>query len=178
MLVSLSGQPAYILGRRWDVLAWNSAAVAIFGDYGLLQGDARNTIYRVFTDPAHRRLLVDWESVAATSLAMFRADSARYAGDPEFERLIATLTRMSPEFRDWWTRHDVLRPFTGHKRIEHPVGGRMTFEYTSLAISDRPDIKLVVYTPLDEANTVGKLKELLRSEFQTKSARKAMSRSA
>lgn len=170
MLASLTGQPAYVLGRRWDVLAWNRAAEVLFGDYGKLQGDERNIMHLVFADAAHRRLLVDWEQLAPASLAMFRADSARYAGDPEFERLIAMLTRMSPEFREWWTRHDVLRPFTGHKRIEHPVGGRMTFEYTSLAISDRPDIKLVVYTPLDEANTVGKLKQLLRSKSQTKSA--------
>lgn len=162
MLASLTGQPAYILGRRWDVLAWNAAAVALFGDYGLLQGDARNSVHRVFTDPAHRQLLVDWESVAANSLAMFRADSARYAGDPDFERLIATLTVASPEFRAWWPRQDVLRPLTGHKRLRHPEDGLMTFEYTALAVMDRPDMKLVVYTPLDEDGTSGKLKELLR----------------
>lgn len=162
MLASLSGQPAYILGRRWDVLAWNAAAVALFGDYGLLQGDARNTIHRVFTEAAHRQLLVDWEIVAANSLAMFRADSARYAGDPDFERLIATLNHASPEFRAWWPRQEVLRPLTGHKRLRHPEGGLMTFEYTALAVMDRPDMKLVVYTPMDEDGTSARLKELLR----------------
>ncbi|WP_047456902.1 helix-turn-helix transcriptional regulator [Rhizobium rhizogenes] len=161
MLASLTGQPAYVLGRRWDVLAWNAAAVALFGDYGLLQGDARNTIHRVFTDPAHRQLLVDWEIVAANSLAMFRADSARYAGNPDFERLIATLTQASPEFRAWWPRQDVLRPLAGHKRLRHPLGGLMSFEYTALAVIDRPDMKLVVYTPLDEDGTSGKLRVLL-----------------
>ncbi|MFS8044492.1 helix-turn-helix transcriptional regulator [Rhizobium sp. BR 314] len=167
MLVSLAGQPAYVLGRRWDVLAWNAAAVALFGDYGLLEGDARNSVHRVFTDPAHRKLLVDWESVAANSLAMFRADSARYAGDPDFERLIATLTRASPEFRAWWPRQDVLRPLAGHKRLSHPEGGMMTFEYTALAVMDRPDMKLVVYTPLDEDGTSVRLKELLCRDCAT-----------
>ena len=162
MLASLAGQPAYVLGRRWDVLAWNAAAVALFGDYGLLQGDARNSVHRVFTDQTHRQLLVDWESVAANSLAMFRADSARYAGDPDFERLIATLMRASPEFRAWWPRQDVLQPLAGHKRLRDPEGGLMTFEYTALAVMDRPDMKLVVYTPLDEDGTSGRLKELLR----------------
>ncbi|MBB3457894.1 transcriptional regulator with XRE-family HTH domain [Rhizobium sp. BK313] len=161
MLASLTGQPAYVLGRRWDVLAWNAAAVALFGDYGLLQGDARNSVHRVFTDPAHRELLVDWEIVAANSLAMFRAESARYAGDPDFERLIATLTQASPEFRAWWPKQEVLRPLAGHKRLRHPQGGLMTFEYTALAVIDRPDMKLVVYTPLDEDGTGEKLKALL-----------------
>ncbi|MDE1995996.1 MAG: helix-turn-helix domain-containing protein [Rhizobiaceae bacterium] len=162
MLASLRAQPAYVLGRRWDVLAWNAAAAALFGDYGLLQGDARNSVHRVFTDPAHRRLLVDWEAVAANSLAMFRADSARYAGDPDFERLIATLMEKSAEFRAWWPKHEVLRPLAGLKRIRHPQGGLMTFEYTALAVIDRPDMKLVVYTPLDEDGTAGKLEKLLR----------------
>jgi transcriptional regulator with XRE-family HTH domain len=161
MLASLTDQPAYILGRRWDVLAWNTASVALFGDYGLLEGDARNTVHRVFTDLAHRQLLVDWEIVAANSLAMFRADSARYAGDPDFERLIATLTQASPEFRAWWPRQDVLRPLAGHKRLCHPLGGLMNFEYTALSVIDRPDMKLVVYTPLDEDGTSEKLKALL-----------------
>src|SRR5882672_660204 len=36
MLDSLADQPAYVIGRRWDVLAWNRAAAAVFGDYGAL----------------------------------------------------------------------------------------------------------------------------------------------
>ncbi|KLD76913.1 helix-turn-helix domain-containing protein [Xanthomonas hyacinthi] len=163
MVQSLTGQPAYVLGRRWDVLAWNRAAEVLFGDYGKLQGDERNIMHLVFANAAHRRLLVDWDNLAPTSLAMFRADSARHAGDRDFERLIATLMKASAEFRDWWPRHDVLRPFSGHKRIEHLVGGRMSFEYTSLTISDQPDMKLIVYTPLDEDKTAMKLEGLLQT---------------
>jgi transcriptional regulator with XRE-family HTH domain len=33
MLHALTDQPAYILGRRWDVLCWNRAAEVVFGDY-------------------------------------------------------------------------------------------------------------------------------------------------
>ena len=43
MLASLDRHAAYVLGRRWDVLAWNPAAEALFGDYGRLHGDTRNT---------------------------------------------------------------------------------------------------------------------------------------
>src|SRR5215468_2258161 len=120
MLDSLTSQPAYVLGRRWDVLAWNRAAELLFGDYGKLEDDERNIMHIVFANKAHRRLLVDWEEVASTALAMFRADSARYAGDPDFERLIGTLKRVSPEFRKLWLRQDVLRALGSHKRIKHP----------------------------------------------------------
>jgi transcriptional regulator with XRE-family HTH domain len=163
MLDSLGGQPAHILGRRWDVLAWNRAAEAVFGDYGRLFGDERNIMHLVFANRGHRRLLVDWEPLAQASLAMFRADCARYAGNPDFERLVATLNRISPEFRRWWPRHEVMRPLSGHKRIQHPSCGQMTFEYMSFAVSDQVDMKLVVYTPLGPDGTSDKLDALLRN---------------
>ena len=161
MLESFAGQPAYVLGRRWDVLAWNRAAELLFGDYGRLEGDARNIMHIVFANKAHRRLLVDWREVAETALAMFRADSARYAGDPDFERLIASLTRISPEFRELWPRQDVLRSLGSHKRIKHPIAGRMNFEYTSFAVMGQADMKLIVYTPLATDRTAEKLDALL-----------------
>ena len=162
MLESLTSQPAYVLGRRWDVLAWNRAAELLFGDYGKLTGDERNIMHLVFANKAHRKLLIDWHEVASIALAMFRADSARYAGDSDFERLIAGLKCVSPEFRELWTRQDVLRPLSSHKRIKHPVAGRMTFEYTSLQVIGQADMKLVVYTALDTDQTVEKLGALLR----------------
>lgn len=161
MLDSLTGQPAYVLGRRWDILAWNRAAVALFGDYAKLDGDARNIMHIVFADPAHRKLLIDWDQLAPAVLAMFRADSARYAGDPDFKRLIAKLMQASPEFRRWWSRQDVLRTLAGHKHIKHPVAGRMTFEYTSFAVTGQADMKLIVYTALEQNQSVEKLGALL-----------------
>ena len=169
MLDSLTRQPAYVLGRRWDILAWNWAAAILFGDYEKLVGDERNIMHLVFADKAHRRLLVDWDELAPTVLAMFRADSARYAGDPEFKRLIAKLMQTSAEFRHWWSRQDVLRPLAGHKRIRHGVAGRMTFEFTSFAVTDQIGMKLTVYTPLTADQTADKLDALLTGRLRSKS---------
>ena len=164
MLDSLVGQPAYVLGRRWDVLAWNRAAELLWGDYWKLEGDERNIMHMLFANPAHRSRLVDWEELAAMSLAMFRADSARYAGDPDFERLIGTLMKVSTEFRAWWPRQDVSRLVSSKKRINHPVAGMMTFEYTSFAVIGQTDMKLIVYTPLDTDQSVEKLDALLAAQ--------------
>jgi transcriptional regulator with XRE-family HTH domain len=161
MLDSLTGQPAYVLGRRWDVLAWNRAAAVLFGDYGDLAGDERNIMHIVFANKAHRKLLLDWHEVASIVLAMFRADSARYAGDPDFERLISAMKRISPAFSELWSRQDVLRSLSSRKRIKHPIAGRMTFEYTSLQVTGQVDMKLVVYTPLETDQTAEKLGALL-----------------
>src|ERR1700728_2823820 len=47
MLDSLTGQPAFVFGRRWDVLAWNRAAEVIYGPYERLEGDERNMLHLV-----------------------------------------------------------------------------------------------------------------------------------
>jgi len=146
------------------VLAWNAGAVAIFGDYSLLEGDARNILHGVFTDPHRRHLLVDWEQVARATLAAFRAESAKYTGDPDFERLIELMMRSSPEFREWWPQRDVVHRLSGMKHLRHPVVGAMTFEHMSLSIDDGSDMKLIVYTPLAEQNSVAKLRKLLDAQ--------------
>ena len=161
MLASLTGQPSMVIGRRWDILAWNRAAEVLFGDYSRLQGDERNILSMLFANQEHRRLLVDWEEVARASLAMFRADTARYAEDPDRQRLVSFLIRSSAEFREWWPCHDVLRRLSSPKRIRHPVCGLMAFENIALAVLDSSDLKLLVYTPLAEQDTVSKLRALL-----------------
>ncbi len=147
MLDSMTGQPAYVLGRRWDVLAWNAAATDIFGDFARLEGDRRNMMHLMFANDRHRRLLADWNDLAPLSLAMFRADCARYAGDPDFARLIDLLMQESPEFRAWWPRHDVHHQPSTIKRVRHPTAGQIEFEYMSLDVSDHPGMRLVVCTP-------------------------------
>lgn len=162
MLASLVTQPAYVMSRRWDVLAWNRAAELVFGDYGALEGDARNIIHLIFTNPRYQKLLADWEGLARAALGLFRADSAKYVADPDFERLIAELTRLSPQFRQWWPDRDVLQRLFGFKRLMHPAAGLMAFEHMSLAIDDGSDMKLIVYTPLPQENTIAKLDQLLQ----------------
>src|SRR5690242_11529235 len=85
MLHALTNQPAYIIGRRWDVLCWNRASEVVFGDYSRLAGDERNSMYMLFDNPDHRRLLLEWHLLAPLAVGMFRAENAGDAGDPEYD---------------------------------------------------------------------------------------------
>ena len=49
VLDALDPSPAYVRGRRWDVLAWNKAADAL-NDFSLATGPARNLVWRLFRD--------------------------------------------------------------------------------------------------------------------------------
>lgn len=161
MLESIVGQPAYVLGRRWDILAWNTAAAVVFGDYGMLKDDERNIMHMVFANPDHREKVVDWDIMAPIALANFRADSIKFSGDPDFERLITLLKSVSVEFRNWWPKHEVSNAVAGFKRIDHPTVGLLVFEYMRLSVLDQSELKLVIYTPLAEENTIDKLDRLL-----------------
>lgn len=150
VLDDLNPSPAYILGRRYDYLAWNKAADALFAISDMLADTsslyARNMVWRLFTNPA-TRARPNWEMVARATLAEFRTASARYPGDPWFEELIEELKQLSPEFCQWWPHHDVRSVLDGHKVIRHPVLGSLEFEHVTLQVLTDPDIRIMIYTP-------------------------------
>jgi transcriptional regulator with XRE-family HTH domain len=162
MLDDLNPTPVYVLGRRWDYLAWNRAAEALFGiSEGSPQYD-RNMVWRLFTSPAMRER-PNWEQLARGTLSEFRAANARYFGDPEFEELIEDLKQVSPDFCRWWPHHDVRPALDGHKSIAHPVLGQLEFEHITLQMLSTPDIRIAIYTPL--AETRGKLERFLETKM-------------
>ncbi len=154
--------PAFVLGRRWDVVAWNEAARVIFGDYGQITTFERNAVWQFFTSPTLRQSLVDWEGHARRVLAQFRVTCGRYPGDPRLTELIHDLQLRSPEFRAWWPDHEVLGTEEGQKTCNHPQAGYLMFEHLSFQVFDAPDLKVNVYNPLDEADTSAKISRLLR----------------
>jgi hypothetical protein len=143
------------------VVAWNEAARVVFGDFGQMTTFERNSVWRLFTSPIHRHLLVDWEGHARRILAQFRATCGRYPGDPRLTELIHDLMLRSPEFLAWWPDHEVLGAEEGHKTFNHPQVGYLMFEHLTFQVVDAPDLKVNVYAPLDEADTPAKLAQLL-----------------
>ncbi len=152
--------PAYILGKRWDILAWNQAAVAIFGDYGHMQGRDRNSIWRIFTLPYLRQLLVNWEDDARRNLAQFRASTRQLLHDPWLTDFIEDLRKASPEFRDWWPLHDVLIRPKAQKVMHHPEVGRLQFDYLTFQVHDMPYLTIVAHVP-QNVETEQKMHHLL-----------------
>lgn len=147
-MVESLNRPAYITGRRWDLLAWNAAADDIFAFSRLPQGD-RNVLVSVLTNPQARRLFgASWATEARRMVAQFRATHDLWAEDPAFADLLARLRRDCPEFAAWWQAHDIRDVATGQKLLNHPKKGRLKLEYSSFQANDDPALKLVIYTPL------------------------------
>jgi len=155
-------RPAFVSGRRWDVLAWNDAGCAIFGDFRLKTGRERNTIWGVFTNPLSRQYIVNWEEDARWLLAQFRSSCGRHPEDPQLTELIHDLMLSSPEFRAWWPDHEVQSGQEGRKTLNHPQMGYLQFERLTFQVFDTPDLKVTVYTPLEETDTPRKVEQAVK----------------
>jgi transcriptional regulator with XRE-family HTH domain len=164
LIKNLGPNPAYILGRRWDYLAWNDAATALLGDFAAIPRAARNHAWQTFTDPVRREMFTDWERSSRVLVAKFRADSARHIGDPEFEALIAALRSASLEFSRAWERHEVSHSGEGRKELRHPVAGMMSFSHAVFHPAEKLEQRLILYSPLPENETAAKLTRLMSGQ--------------
>ena len=138
--------PAYVTGRRWDILAWNEQAVELLTDFSKYEEEERNILHYMLTDAEVRALFADWEQEARRMISQFRAMYDAFSDDPAFARLVRTLTERSPEFRVWWQAHEVRPPSAGEKRLRHPRLGNIAVEYVTFQASQDPALKLVLYT--------------------------------
>ncbi len=163
VLDSLHPHPAYLVNHRMDTLAWNRAACALFGDFGMRSFEQRNIAFTLFAEPFSRLFVVDWAKHAQRAVRQLRADYGQYWDDPRFDELIERLLARSPEFATWWEQHDVGSQAEIDKAFNHPQVGRLVFKQMVYDALDVPGLRIVLYIPLDEA-TRGTLLELLAKD--------------
>jgi len=148
-LISGLNQPAYVTGRRWDLVTWNMAAQALFG-FEDEDGREHNILAYMFLDPRARELFGDdWASEGQRMVAQFRSTFDVWAGDRAFLDLIGCLRDGSPEFAAWWEDHEIRPVISGRKCLHHPAGERRCYEYATFQANDNPALKLVIYTRVD-----------------------------
>jgi transcriptional regulator with XRE-family HTH domain len=147
LVVAALPHPAYVTGRRWDVLAWNRAAEELFA-FGKLAEEDRNILVHLLLNPSARTMLGSgWTELARRVVAQFRATHDLFADDPSFASLLARLRAGSPEFAGWWKGHDVRGAAAGTKRMRHPKKGFVDYAHASFQSNDDPRLRLVIYTP-------------------------------
>ncbi|WP_342415001.1 helix-turn-helix transcriptional regulator [Paenibacillus sp. FSL R10-2782] len=147
MLNELNPNPAYVIGKKWDFLAWNKAADAVFTINRLSPPHDYNLMWRQFTDPVWKEGSEDWESVSRRMIAEFRTSRARYLNDDSFDNLIEDLKRTSADFTRMWQYHEVPSSLDGYKRLLHPAFGVIEFEHVTLQFPNEPDQRIMIYMP-------------------------------
>ncbi|MET9958633.1 helix-turn-helix transcriptional regulator [Streptomyces sp. NPDC006326] len=146
LLESIPQTPAFVIGRRTDILAWNPLFAALITDFGALAPEQRNKARLVFLHPGVRGRYVNWEAKARDLVAYLRLDRGRHPHDGRFTALIEELSGRSPEFAGLWARQEVRLKSHGGYHLRHPVVGELTLAYESLNLPDDPDQSLITYT--------------------------------
>ncbi|HVA59445.1 MAG TPA: hypothetical protein VNG13_02780 [Mycobacteriales bacterium] len=151
ILAKLHPFPAIVTNGRYDLLAYNRAYQVLTGDLDALPFDQRNLLWLIFTSSRLRSCLVDRVETRARMVAQYRAAMAEHVGEPAWKCMVKRLQEASPEFAALWGRHDVAAPENLTKRFLHPELGLLQFNFTNLWLAPRTGVRIVSYTPVDEA---------------------------
>ncbi len=145
LLDTMDGVPAYVVGRRSEILAWNRMAAALFGDWGKLPPGERNWARLVFLRPDYRELFVDWEQKAIDIVCALRMDAGCDPDDARLSALVGELSVKSGEFRRLWATHDVKEKSHGVKHLHHPLVGDLALNFESFRLTDGSEQSMVTY---------------------------------
>lgn len=135
LLERFEPDPAYVVGPRWDVIAWNQPAAELFGFDRPQERYANNSLWRLFVTQPIPEDPTDWERTARALTSAFRMQSAVHAEDPRFRALIADLLAESEHFRRLWPLQDVRDIEGGRKTVEHPTRGRTVYDFMPLRMT-------------------------------------------
>jgi hypothetical protein len=147
VLGAICDAPAWISSGRYDVLAMNQLARAL---YSPVLADPRrpaNTARFVYLNPeAARDFFVDYDRIAGDVAAKLRMEAGRNPHDEELIALVGELSTRSELFRQRWASQDVRLHRSGRKRVHHPIVGRLDLDVESLELPAEPGLHLNVYT--------------------------------
>ncbi|MFB5763830.1 helix-turn-helix transcriptional regulator [Paenibacillus medicaginis] len=164
MIRALEPNPAFVIGRYWDLLFWNKAAEFVFQFPPFSNHTQHRPNYlRLFlTDTTLGSGIKDWENKRQIMIARFRADYGHFPNDPGFKELIEEFMQTSQLFRESWPMHDVQVVTDCHKRWYDPHIGEMEFEHVTLQPPTNPDLKIMIYTA--STDTAARLQSLINTQ--------------
>lgn len=153
LLTALDDVPAFVLGRRGEILATNALLTAVLRDFP----PSSSLVRFMFFDPMARERIINWEHFAATSMAALRGELGRHPDDAALIALIDDLTSADPDAARWWADHGVQDYASAAKRILHPIVGELSFDIETVLPPRAVDQVIVVYTAQPDSDTARKL---------------------
>lgn len=161
ILDSLLLSPSMVFDTRWNIIAWNKAAEAVFFDFNKIDSAQRNYIWLVFTDSRFKETIDNWSKQAQGLVARFRAECGKYIEDPWVTEFVQKLKDESTEFEQWWSAHNVESEKGNYKILNHPTAGKLVFEHTSFFAADNMNLKLFINAPAPNTDTEIKMRKLM-----------------
>lgn len=146
LLGAMTDVPAFVVGRRTEVLAWNPLGAALIADFPALPPRERNFARLVFLDDQIGALFRDRRRKGRDIIAFLHLDAGRHPDDPLLAELVGELSLHSSLFRQLWSEHPVGDKSHADYEVEHPIAGPLLLTQEALRAPDDPDQTLVTYT--------------------------------
>lgn len=144
--------PAYLVGPRMDVLAWNAGAARLLHQPKPAPDGVPNMLWSLFTGDAPESR--QRSETARRMLARFRAEHARRYDDPRFTQLIEALLEASDPFRELWRKHEVLDEQLGTKVVDDDELGELRMHRLQTIPTSHPELRMTQFVPADERTRV------------------------
>ncbi|MFI0242529.1 helix-turn-helix transcriptional regulator [Streptomyces sp. NPDC016845] len=146
LLESLRPNPAYVISRSMDLLAWNPGGLALYAGLEDWPAKHRNLARYLFLHPASRALFTDWDRQITACVARLRAVAGTAPDAPDLTNLVGELLLKSPDFARLWERYEVTGRKPAAKTFRHPQVGTLTLTSQSLHVEGTPGQRIGVYT--------------------------------
>lgn len=146
LLDAMTGVPAFVRNGRLDVLAANPLARALHSLAFEGTPEPVNLARFCFLDARAQVFFLDWERVAANTVALLRTEAGRDPYDRSLTDLIGEMSTRSDVFRQFWAAHEVRSHRSGTKRFQHPAVGRLELSFEALPVTSDPRLTLDTYT--------------------------------
>jgi MmyB-like transcription regulator ligand binding domain len=151
-IVDNYASPACMVGPRFDLHAINRIGTLLMPFRSILEGRFKhNLLWTLFTDPACRTLLDDWETIAEDRVGIFRTSYGRHADNPQFQELVAALSEESPDFVRFWSamklrlhNRNLLKA-----KLRHPKFGPLSFDSIVVPFEEGSELMMWFAVPLD-----------------------------
>lgn len=157
LLDALDPNPAYLLDRTWNIVAWNAAEAALFPGIAS-HGSSPNLLDLVFGDDDLGRLMVDHDEELVRLVSQLRLHRTDWPEDKGLGALISRLETTSARFAELWRAKDVAPFISTRRAFAHPHAGPLEFDHHRLAVLDQPGAQLVVYTSMPGSDGAARLR--------------------
>jgi transcriptional regulator with XRE-family HTH domain len=143
-----SPYPVYAANQYSDLIAWNHAATEWYDDWAKFPRGERNIVRWLLTSPCAKVKLLNWESDTRDAVARWRGEAAKWPDDECVRSRIAEISRLSPEFVNWWDEHNVQEHRTRLRRFRHPSLGVQTLRMVPVQAAEFPGTDIVFHVPV------------------------------
>ncbi|MFD3375759.1 MULTISPECIES: helix-turn-helix transcriptional regulator [unclassified Streptomyces] len=145
ILERLRPNPAYVVGRTFEVLAANFGGLHLFVGIEDWHGEQRNLARYIFLHPAARELWDDWDNAVRSCVAWLRGLAGIEPDAPDLARIVDELLLKSPEFARMWDRYDVQGNTRGRLAYHHPEVGDFALGFQGMTLDGTNGQHLVVF---------------------------------